>query len=274
MKNVLTFIAIIFSLNCVGQTYPQSDFTETPMPNFMSPGWYKLDTPMNKLFSVAIIDGQLQISKIARSKVYSVDEFPTTEGKLLIFRMFEFGSGLYYRPNDERKEIFVNGRPGIVNKYLENYDWMLGNFSEIKEQIHKRNFMVFLPSEFFSGLVPFKDGWLFAQGQMNMKGKHGEVNMLKMQKDTLTVSHIADIEDSRPVAVGFYKDKIFVGTENAFYHVNGNKAEKITDMAFWQMIGPTSIAALDDEIIYAGINCGYVKINIVTKEVKLFVYNH
>ena len=267
MKNVLTLCIILFSIDCIAQTYPLSDFSNYATPKAFSDSWLRLDTS-KKPFSVSIVSGQLQISDAINS---SFKELPTKNGKILTLDLGEWGGGLYYTSNDiTKKKFFVNGKPVNVDDVLNGYKLFLSQDDPARKILPGMHLSIVGGNT--SDIIPYREGWLFMQGDGNLKNSPGSISMLTMQKDSFTTTKLFDLKTS-PTAIKIFKDKFFVTTLNGFYIIDGDKKELVLDDLFWIMLNPNSIAVLDDENIFIGLRGCYAKINAVTKNIKVYIYN-
>jgi|GEM_PF-5630396 len=271
MRYILVFFILFFSFHCVGQNYSRKDFTAYAISKVSPELWYKMNTSINS-FSISVVAGHLQIFKAisARNREYTVET-----GKLLPLDIGELGGGLYYKPNDATKDtFFVNGKKVIANSQLSNFKiFLLKNDPKIALIKGKH---VLLEGGNMQAVMSYDNDWLFIYNFTNMQGVHGLLSKLTIKKDSFTVKNIFDLAATTE-AMTIHNRQIFIITDHGFYNINADGKEWTKELVFdnplFVKLKANSIAAINKRNIYVGLNGGYAKINLIKKNIKLFVYD-
>ena len=67
-----------------------------------------------------------------------------------------------------------------------------------------------------------------------------------------------------------FDNSIYIASYQNFYKIENLKSETILKNTFWQGMYPNSIAMYDQENIFLGIRGGLIKLNLKTKQLKLY----
>jgi hypothetical protein len=270
MKCKLTIFNILLCLNCLAQSYSQTDFTLYSIPQFNSVAWYKVDTSKIS-FSVSITDNRLQIAKYTEA---SGKECLFSLGTLVALDVGEWGGGLYFKPNDTSKKYFsVNGKPIKADDQIGNFKTFLLK-TDSRMSLIARKHVLISPGN-TQAVVPYQNSWIYIHSFTNMQGNHGLLSKLNVQNDSFFVSEILDL-NAITEAIAVYKQKIFIVTYNGFYCINEQNGQwsKLLefDELFWKGLYPNSIAAINERNIYVGMRGGYAKIDLKKKGIKFYMY--
>jgi hypothetical protein len=264
MKSALTLFIISLCLNCAAQTYSLNDFMLYQIPIVHSKEWIKLNNSL-KSFAVSVVDGKLHITAYQEitSKEYSI-----VGGKLLALDRGEWGGGLYYRPDDtSKKTIIVNGRAVGTDKLLAQSNRMIHINSD---GLIKGGYFLIAPGN-IAVCAHYKNSWLFTQ-TMFPEQRNGWLSQLTVKNDSFEFSKMIDL-GAAPLALTIATDNIFVVTYNAFYSILNGKKEAELNNLFWQGLYPNSIAVIDKKNIYIGMRAGYAWIDLMTKDIRFYLYN-
>jgi hypothetical protein len=261
MKISLAFAVVFFSLNCMAQIYPLSDFSTSAK----SKTWSDTSST-NKLFSVSIFRSRLEISK----RVYSTgQEYPIPGGTLLALDMGEFGGGLYYKPKNTLKDFFfVNGKQVRADYSVTNLYINMREDDPSRELV--KGLHVLIAGGNTSSVIAYNNNWLFIDN--NAIHNIGSLSRLTVKKDSFTISKILDF-NATPTAVATYKNKVFITTGKGFYIVEDADKKETVFETLWPELLFNSIAIIDEKNIYVGMVGGYAKIDSTTKNIVFYVYN-
>jgi hypothetical protein len=267
MKITLLFILTLSSLSCLAQTYSQKDFEAIQLPQDRSTEWYKLDTSLDKAFSVAIINNKL----VVRADTESVGKIYTLpEGRLMALDMGEWVGGLTYKPNDSTLRYFyVNDKPDTLNNKYFNLKMFISKKDRILNYFKGKQLRIIfgdIHQVFF-----YKDDVLLVEEVNDLEKDRGAILNLSINKDIVKYTVMTEINDA-PHAIATYRYTIFVATLRGFYIVDNWKAKPIFESLSWYGLNPNSVAILDKEHVYVGMHCGYAMIDLSKKS--LVFYKH
>lgn len=262
----LLFIFIIsfkFSL-CFSQTYSLNDFEACAIPKSGDKDWFIFNKATDKEFIFSLTLGKLEISK---NKYNPYIQYNLPNGKLIGVNMGEFGGGLYYKPADSTKDIFING------KHAKDIQprWSDGLEVPINNPIHKtlKNASLFLSGN-VQFIFSFNDSIYIMGGLAHMGLNFGSIVSLSYKQDSFYISKSVTLDEA-PCAMAIDKDVIYLATDKGFYTLNKTLKKKIifTDL-FWQGLYPSSVVVLDEKNVLVTVRGGYVKINPQEKTMAFF----
>jgi hypothetical protein len=267
-----TFLIILCAIqsHCYSQMIPQKYFVKKTIPAKESTEWYRLNNDWQNEIEASIISGEIHFSK-AHYKTKRAIEYHLREGTLLAIGMGELGGALFYEPNDtNQKSLYVNGKLSV--RITNELPSQLGVFFDAEGFVAKSiRGKIKLCNEIIKSIFLYNNDIYFVTSYMNITDNSGSLFKFKIQNDSCLISKVIDFDDA-PVATTVYGNNIFITTYNGFQKFYNNKNEIIFTNLSWGGLLPNSIACLDEENIFVGLNGGYAKINLIKKEFEFYEY--
>ena len=233
IKTILILVFTVLSITMNAQIKMPTNFTEIKIPKVGSEAYKTLSREMNFStleYKVKIINQKLEITKAENN---SSSELIVKNGFLKGQDHGEWGGKLLFVPNNSsEKEIEIKK----------------GNVKFIFEHNKKIYFIEGLAH------LSFNEGALY------------EINQVDNQ---FFYTKILDF-DNCPEAYTIFDNSIYIASYQNFYKIENLKSETILKNTFWQGMYPNSIAMYDQENIFLGIRGGLIKLNLKTKQLKLY----
>ncbi|WP_179412474.1 hypothetical protein HDF19_04430 [Mucilaginibacter sp. E4BP6] len=265
MKKLIFLAFLFFSLSAYSQICPLSDFTKLPPPQSDSKDWRKLNLEAYQRFSVSIVNGKVQVSKVESSST-DTTSYNLKRGQLFSYDAGEFGGNLYFLPKDTSQTIYVDGEKAPLVKKI----FAIGIRKELIKKLADTPHILITGGN-INAIFSYKDSLFFMTGIAHMGTNRGSIYKLELEGDNFKISKKLDF-DNAPMSVAVYKKRLFVATYNRFYIINRWKKQLILDSLFWYGFYPNSIAVYNSHTVYAGMNGGYVKVDIKKKQLIFFKY--
>jgi hypothetical protein len=262
------FVLSILRLSTFGQTYALKDFVESQPPKPGSPENYRLNNSLDHDFSVAIIDGKLQVSK----HTYETHNYNIPQGQYIPYDRGEFGGELYYRPNDPlEKDFYINGKYDSVR----NDPFSKNRFSVPKEspanEAFKRTLLI--KSGHVKFILKYQDSVYLIEGLSHMGFAYGAIFNISLKYNLFSYNKTLSFENESPNAAAILGKDLLISTDTNFYIIHDWKKELILNNLFWQILYPNSIAVKDNKHVYVGMRGGYADINLIKKTLLFYQYN-
>lgn len=270
IKKILSFLVILNLIggNAIAQTFNINDFKKVPLPIRGSEELYKLNNRPDQAFEVAIVKGELQITKSIYSPTIA---YTLPEGKLLGINQGEGGGGLYYKPNDTaQKQLYVNGQLRPSNTKGDPFagGLMIPRSNPIHNLIKNT---ILIKTGNINKIFTYRDSLYTMEGLAIMGLSYGAINKLQIKGDSVKGSLVLKFDDS-PVQLDIYRDIMYIATVTRFYLIHEWQKELLFDNLFWSYLYPNSIAIKDQQHIYIGMRGGYALIDAKNKTLSFYQY--
>jgi hypothetical protein len=265
MKKLILFVFLFFSLSVSAQVCPLSDFIETPIPQSNSAEWHKLNFEASQRFGVSIVNGKVQVSKV-ESSITDTTSYNFKSGQLFAYNGGEFGGELYFLPKDTTQVLYAN----YIRAPLVRNVFTIGIRKELVNKLTYTPHMLVTTGN-INAIFSYRDSLFFMEGLAHMGFNRGAIYKLDFEKNNFTTTKMLDFDDA-PTSIAIYMDKLFVATHKRLYVVDKWQKELILSDLFWYGFYPNSIAVYDSNIIYVGMNGGYVKVDIKKKQLTFYKY--
>ena len=265
MKRLILLAFLFFGLSVSAQICPLSDFIQVPTPQSNSADWHKLNLEASQRFAVSIVNGKIQVSKVESSS-NDTTSYNLKSGQLFAYDAGEFGGSLYFLPKDTTQTFYVNySKVPLVKKIF--------TIGIRKELVNKLKYTphILVTGGNINTIFSYRDSLFFMEGIAHMGINRGAIFNLKFDNNNFEISKKLDF-DNAPTSIAVYKKRLFVATYNRFYIINRWKKQLILDKLFWYGFYPNSIAVYNSHTVYAGMNGGYVKVDIKKKQLIFFKY--
>lgn len=265
LQQTILLTIFLFSISfCFSQTYSLSDFEKCEIPKPDSKEWYDFNHASSKEFVFTLNTGKIQITKY---KYVPHKEFNIPNGKLISVNMGEFGGGLYYKPKDTTKTVFINGKNSndIKPRWFGGLDVPKSN--PITNILKGAKLIQSGNIEF---VFRFNDSIRLLGGLAHMTLNSGSIQTLSYNNNSFIISKASSLKDA-PSAMYVFKNNIYLAGNKGFYIIDKNlKIKTIFDDLFWYGLYPTSVLVIDRQTVYVTIRGGYVKINPENKKLILY----
>ncbi|MHB8205842.1 hypothetical protein [Mucilaginibacter sp.] len=265
MKRLILLAFLFFGLSVSAQICPLSDFIQVPTPQSNSAVWHKLNLEASQRFAVSIVNGKVQVSKIESSGT-DTTSYNLKSGQLFAYDAGEFGGELYFLPKDTTQLLYAN----YIKVPLVKKVFTIGIRKELVKKLTYTPHMLVTGGN-INAIFSYRDSLFYMEGLAHMGFNRGGIYKLNFEKNNFITTKVLDFDDA-PRSIAVYKDKLFVATYNRFYEVDNWEKKLILSDLFWYGFYPNSIAVYNSHIIYAGMNGGYVKIDIRKKKLTFYKY--
>jgi hypothetical protein len=248
-KSILILLfAFFLSCDLQAQKYMASDFVETQLPKSNSEEWRQfLD---GAYFKVSIRKHILRFENWNSKDHDSVVKVVTDRGRIIGVDNGEWGGVLKFVDDAENETVIKKGNIRLLFEYQKN--------------------------DYFIETGP----GLFSKEDLSFKGE-GTLFKLVLRDDVYDYEKVIHFDD-RPMEMCMLDDDILFASRDRLYRIHNFQKEILFDLqkegifknTFHDALGFTSIAALDDSHVYAGIDGGYMEFDLTNKSYKYYKYKN
>jgi len=243
---VILLILFLLPYASQAQKYTTSDFVETQVPKPNSEEWQQFFH--GDIYKVSIRKHKLRIEYWSSLDRDSVVKVITDRGRIVGVDNGEWGGVLKFVDDANNETVIKTGNIRLLFEYEKN-DYFIETGSGV-----------------------------FSKEDLSFSGE-GTLFKLVLKDDAYDYVKVIHFDDS-PEEMCMLNGDILVVSRNCLYRIHNLQKETILDLhkegifknAPYDDVGFTSIAVLDEQHVYAGIDGGYLQFDLTNKSYKYYKF--